>query len=82
MIDEGLTQIEVRLEGGSRTITILMDRNLLVNTKEVIPALCPLYSDVEGKTLKEINYSAPSKSIASLSLRVSTVVWPFSSALF
>nr|XP_033517600.1 uncharacterized protein LOC117281865 [Nicotiana tomentosiformis] len=68
MIDEGLTQHEVRLEGGSRTITIPMDRDLLVNTEEVVPSLGPLYSDIEGETLKEINDSTLLKSIADLAL--------------
>lgn len=34
MIDDELTQLKVRLEGGSRTIMILVDRNLLVNTEK------------------------------------------------
>ncbi|XP_070047282.1 uncharacterized protein [Nicotiana tomentosiformis] len=35
MIDEGLTQLKVRLEGGSRTIAIPMDRNFLIDTEEM-----------------------------------------------
>lgn len=46
MIDKELTQIEVRMEGGSRTITILMDLDLLRNTKAVVPVLGPLCSEV------------------------------------
>lgn len=74
MIDEGLTQHEVRLEGGSRTITIPMDRDLLVSTEEVVPSLGPLYSDIEGETLKEINDSTLLKSITDLALTISTIV--------
>lgn len=66
MIDEGLTQLDERLERGSRTITIPIDRDLLVNTEEVVPALDPLYSDVEGKILKEINDSASQKVLSPL----------------
>lgn len=39
MMEEGLTQLEVRFEGSTRTIAIPMDRDLLVNTEEVVPAL-------------------------------------------
>lgn len=81
MIDVGLTHLEVILEGGLRTITIPMDHDLLVKTEEVVPGLGPLCSDVEGKTLKEIDDSALSKSIVGLVLKVSTVVRPFSNAL-
>lgn len=78
MIHEGITQLEVRMEGGSRTITILMGRDLLQNTEELVPALGPLCSNAEGVTLKEIN-------IAGLSLKVSIVVicpFPFCLNLF
>lgn len=53
MIEEGFTQLEVRLEGSTRNIVIPIDRDLLVNTEEVIPTLGPLCSEIEGKTLKE-----------------------------
>lgn len=74
MIAEGLIQIEVRMEVSTRTITIPMDGDLLVDTGEVVPTLGPLYSNVEGETLKMITDSTLSKSIASLALRVNTII--------
>lgn len=74
MIDEGLTHFEVRLKGGLRISMIPLDRDLVVNTKEVVPTLVPLNSDVKGKTLKDINDSALSKRIAGLTLRVCIIV--------
>lgn len=85
MIDEGLTQLEVRMDGGSRTITIPMDRDLLRNTEEVVLALGPLCSDAEGETLKKITDNTLSKNIAGLALRVNTIVilpFPFALAYF
>nr|XP_016488292.1 PREDICTED: uncharacterized protein LOC107808297 [Nicotiana tabacum] len=78
MIDEGLTQIEVMIKGGSRTITIPTDRDLLRNTEEVLPALGSLCSDAEGVTLKEITDSTLSKNIVDLAL--STLILEIESA--
>lgn len=64
----------MRLEVGSRTITIPMDRNLLVNTEKVILALGPLYSEIDGTTLEKINDGTLSNNIVSLALRVSTTI--------
>lgn len=36
MIDSGTTQTEVRVQGGSRTITILVNHDLLKNSEDVI----------------------------------------------
>lgn len=81
-INEGLTQLKVRLEGGSRTITIPIYRDFLFNTEEVVHVLSILCSDVEGETLKMITDSTLSKSIAGLTLRVSmTAIYPFPNAL-
>lgn len=52
MMKEGRTQLEVRLEGGSKTISFPMDCVLLVDTEEVVLALNPLCCEVEGKTLR------------------------------
>ncbi|XP_070035550.1 uncharacterized protein [Nicotiana tomentosiformis] len=52
-----------------RTIAILMDRDLLKNTEDIVPALGPLCSEIEGKTLKELDDGALSRIIADLSLR-------------
>lgn len=68
----------MRLEGSTRTIAIPMDHDLLKNTKSVVPALCPLCSDVEGETLKGLDDVALSSSIAGLALRVSISVLHFS----
>lgn len=81
MIDDEFTQFEVRLEGGLRTITIPMDPDLLMDTEEVVPTLGPLCSDIECKTLKKIIYSALSRSIVSLALRVSIYYMNFSNFL-
>lgn len=74
MIDKGLTQLEVRLEGGSKTIAIPMDRNLLVDIDEIVLTLGPLFSEIEGTTLERINDNTLSNNIAGLALRVSTTV--------
>lgn len=82
MIDEGITQIEVRMNGGSKTITIPIDRDVLRNTIEVVPALGPLCPDAARMTLKELTYITLSKKSADLALRISVVVLhPFSFAL-
>lgn len=36
-----------------------MDRNLLVNTEEIVPSLGPLYFEIEGTTLGTMNDSDP-----------------------
>lgn len=83
MIDEGLTQLEVRLEVGSRTIEFPMNRNLLVNTKEIVFSFGPLCSEIEGMTIKTINDSTLSNNIVCLALRVSIfVVHSFPYVLF
>lgn len=53
---------------------IPMDRDLLVDTEKVVPALGPFYSDVKGKTLKEIADSTLLSSITGLTLRVHITV--------
>lgn len=77
MIDEGLIQIEVRMEGegGSRTIRIPMYRNLLRNTAEVVPVLGPLSSEAKCETLKKLVDSTVWKNIAGHALRVSMVIF-------
>lgn len=47
-----------------------MDRGLLKNIKNVVPALSHLCSNVEGITLTELDDATLSKSIADLDLRV------------
>lgn len=74
MIDEGLTQIKVRLVVGTRTIIIPIDGDLLKNTEEVVSSPGPLCFDSEGVTLREINDSTLTKNIAKLALRVSIIV--------
>lgn len=69
MIDSGKTQIEVRVEGGSRTITILVSHDLLKNTEDVVQAFGPFCSDAEHRTLEELSDGTLSKSIAGLALR-------------
>lgn len=44
MLEGGFTQLEVRLDGSTRTIAILMDLDLLKNTEDVLPSLGPLVS--------------------------------------
>lgn len=44
MMDSVTTQIEVKIEGGSRTITILVNHDLLKNTKYVVQAFGPFDS--------------------------------------
>lgn len=51
MIDRGKTQIEVRVEGESRTITIPVNHDLLKNTEDVIQAFILFCSDAEHQTL-------------------------------
>lgn len=69
--NEGFTRVEIRLDGPSRTIAIPMDRDLLVDMKDVILSLGPICSNVEGRTLATINDSALSTGIVGLALRVS-----------
>lgn len=64
-------RLKVRLEGSTRTILIPMDQDFLVNTENVVPSLGLLYSDVESKTLENLNDATLSRSIAGLALRVS-----------
>lgn len=54
-----------------------MDRDLLVNTVDTVPSLSPLYSDIEGKTLKEIDDGALSKRITGLALGIRIIVQSF-----
>nr|XP_016508451.1 PREDICTED: uncharacterized protein LOC107826028 [Nicotiana tabacum] len=68
MMKEGFTQLEVRLEGSTRTIVIPMDRDLLINTENVFPSLGPLCSDVEGETLRELDDITLSRGIVGLAL--------------
>lgn len=51
-----------------------MAHGLLVNTKEVFPALGPLCSEAEGETLKKITDGTLLNNIIGLTLRVSTIV--------
>lgn len=70
MLSEGLTRVEVRLEGSTRTIMVPMDRILLVNMEDVVPCLGLLCSDVECRTLEKLDDVALSMGIASLALSV------------
>lgn len=70
MLSEGFMWVEVRLEGASRTIMVPMDRDLLVNTEDVLPSLGPHCSDVEGRTLEKLDDDALSMGIAGLALKV------------
>nr|XP_009593226.1 early endosome antigen 1-like [Nicotiana tomentosiformis] len=54
MMEQGFTQLEMRLKGSTRTIAIPIDRDLLKNTENIVPSLRPLCSEIEGKTLKEL----------------------------
>ncbi|XP_016511330.1 uncharacterized protein LOC107828511 [Nicotiana tabacum] len=69
MMGEGFTQLKVRLEGSMRTIAVPMDRDLLVDTENVVPSLGPLYSDVEGKTLEKLDDTTLSMSIVGLPIK-------------
>lgn len=71
MIGQGFTHLEVRLEGSTRTIVVHVDRELLVDTENVVPSLGPLCSDIEHKTLEKLDDATMSRSIADLALRVS-----------
>lgn len=51
IMEEGFTQLKVRLEGYTGTIAIPMDCDLLKNTENMVPSLGHLCSDVEGETL-------------------------------
>lgn len=69
--NEGFTWLEVRLEGSSRTIVILIDHVILVKTEDVVPSVGHLCSNVEGGTLATFNDAALSAGIAGLALKVS-----------
>lgn len=71
IMSEGFTRVEVRLEGSMRTIAIPMDRDLLVNTENMVPFLSPLCYDIEGRTFEGLDDVALSRSIVGLTLRVS-----------
>lgn len=71
MIDSGTTQIEVRVEGGSRTIMIPVYHDLLKNTEVVIQAFSPFCFDVEHHIPEELSDNTLSKSIFDLALTVS-----------
>lgn len=71
IMSEGFTRVEVRLEGSTQTIAIPMDRDLLVNAESVAPFLGPLFSNLEGRTLEELDDATLSRSITGLALRVS-----------
>ncbi|XP_009758785.1 uncharacterized protein [Nicotiana sylvestris] len=75
MMEEGFTQLEIRLEGSTRTIVIPMDRDLLKNTEDVVSSLGPLCSDIEGKTLKELDDVTLLRSIVGLALKMSTALF-------
>lgn len=71
MMGEEFTRLEVRLEGCTQTIAVPMDRDLFVDTENVVPSLGPLCSDVESKTLEKMDNATLSRSIAGLALRLS-----------
>lgn len=48
-----------------------MDRDLLVNMENVVPSLGPFSSDVERRTLEELDDATLSRSIGGLALGVS-----------
>lgn len=68
---EGFTRVEVRLEGTIRTIVIPLDRDLLMNTENVVPSLGPLCSNARGRTLQMFDDVALSSGIDKMALRVS-----------
>lgn len=68
MLSEGFTRVEVRLEGYTRTIVVLMYWDMLVNTEDVVPSLVPLCFDMEGKTLEKLDDTALSIGIDCLTL--------------
>lgn len=78
MIDSGTTHIEVRVEGGSQTITIVENHDLLKNTEDVVHAFSSFCFDVEHGTLEELSDSTLSKSIVGLALRVNHFIYFFS----
>lgn len=51
MFDEGLTRVEVRMEGSTRAIVIPLDYNLLMNIESVVPSLLPLCTGTESRIL-------------------------------
>lgn len=73
MIDSGTTQVEVRVEGRSRTIIIHVNHDLLKDTKDMVNALSPHYSEAEHKTFQGLRDSTLLKSIGDLALRVSSL---------
>lgn len=48
-----------------------MDRDILVNTEDVVPSLGPLCSDMDGRTFEKLDNAALLTGIAGLALRVS-----------
>lgn len=69
MMSGGFTRVEVRLQGYTRTIMIPMDQDLSLNTVNVVHSLDPFCSDVEGRTLEELDDATLSRRIGSLALR-------------
>lgn len=82
MIDSGTTQVEVRVEGGSRTITLLGNHDFLKDNKVVIYAFDSFCSNAEHKTLREFNDITFSKSIAGLALKVNLFLYFSLSLIF
>lgn len=70
IINSGTTQVKDRVEGGSRTIMIPVNHDILKDTKDVILSFGSFCSDTEHKTLGKLNDNILSKSIGSLALRV------------
>lgn len=53
MIDEGLTPVEVRDDGTSRSIVIPLDGNLITSMESVVTVLVPFCSSIKRRTLEK-----------------------------
>nr|XP_009768864.1 PREDICTED: uncharacterized protein LOC104219823 isoform X2 [Nicotiana sylvestris] len=70
LIDSRTTQSEVRVEGGSRTIMIPVNHNMLKDNKDVVNVLGPFSYEAEHETLWGLRDRTLSKSIVGLALQV------------
>lgn len=71
MFDEGLTRVEVRMEGSTRNIIIPLNCNLLTIIERVVPSLVPLCTSTESRTLQTFKDADLSLGISGMALRVS-----------
>lgn len=72
MFNEGFTRVEVRTEGTTHNIVILLDHDLSKNTESVVPSLGPLYSSTEYRILRAFDDATLSVGISGMALRVSS----------